>query len=93
MSSNQAKNEVEVMVLTDLATICRKLAENSTVPERLRERAGEFVREYESLLPERGKGNATIHFQAENLLIKIARFLPRILELQPVPADSSRLEP
>jgi len=93
MSSNQAKNEVEVMVLSDLAAICKKIAENSTVPEKLREQASAFAREYDSLVPHRGKGNASVHYQAENLLIRMARFLPRILDLQPWPADSSKLEP
>ena len=93
MTSNQAKNEVEVMVLSDLAAICRKIAENSAIPENLRVKASTFVEEYHSLVPHRGKGNAAVHYQAENLLIRIARFLPRIFELQPWPADSSRLEP
>ena len=91
MTSNQAKNEVEVMVLSDLAAICKKLAGNSAVPERLREQASEFAKEYDSLMPHKGKGDAAIHFQAESLLIRITRFLPRILELQPWPADTSNL--
>ena len=93
MTSNQAKNEVEGMVLSDLAAICKKIAENSAVPEKLRVKAGEFVEEYDSLVPHRGKGNANVHYQAESLLIRMARFIPRILDLEPWPADSSRLEP
>ena len=92
MASNQAKNEVEVMVLSDLAAICRKLTENSAVPKMLGDRAGELVREFDVLVQYRGKGDARAHFQAESLLIKIARFLPRILELETWPADSSRFE-
>jgi hypothetical protein len=92
MNTNQAKNEVEVMVLSDLAAICKKLTENSAVPKTLRDRAGEFVEEFNSLVPYRGKGDAKVHLQAENLLIKIARFLARMVELQTWPADSSHLD-
>jgi hypothetical protein len=93
VASNQAKNEVEVMVLSDLAAICKKVAENSAVPENLRVQFDSFAKEYDSLVPQRGKGNASVHYQAENLLIRISRFLPRILDLQTWPADSSKLEP
>jgi len=58
MTSNEAKNEMEVMVLTDLAGICRKLAENSALTERLRVQARQFVEEFDSLLPVRGKDNS-----------------------------------
>jgi hypothetical protein len=91
MTSNQAKNEVEVMVLSDLAAICKKLADNSDVPEKLRTQAGELVKEYDSLVPHRGMGNAVMHFHGESLLVRMARFLPRILDLQPWPEDSTNL--
>jgi hypothetical protein len=58
MDSNQAKNEVQVMVLSDLAAICQKLAAISAVPEKLRERAGDLFKEFNSLVPYRGKGDA-----------------------------------
>ena len=80
------KNEVEVMVLTDLAAICKKLAENVAIPEELRVRARQFVEEFDSLLPHRGKGNAFQHSNGEELLIKIARFLPKILEIEARPS-------
>jgi hypothetical protein len=92
MTANQAKNEVEVMVLSDLAAICKKLAENSAVPKTLRDRAGDFAEEFKLLVPYQGKGDARVHLQAENLLIKIARFLARITELQTWPADSSHFD-
>jgi hypothetical protein len=91
MTSNQAKNEVETMVLSDLAAICKKLSENSAVPDRLRARADEFVKEFNSLVPYRGIGDATVHFQGESLLIRMARFLPRILELEAWPSNSVNL--
>jgi len=92
MTSNESKNEVEVMVLSDLAAICRKLAENSIVPETLRAPAREFVAEFDWLVQFRDKGTATEHYYGEMLLTKIARFLPRIVELQAWPADSSNLD-
>jgi hypothetical protein len=86
MTSNESKNEMLVMVVTDLAAICQKLAENSAVPEDLRVQARRFGEEFNSLLPYRGKGDAAQHVQGEQLLVKIARFLPRVLEINAEPA-------
>ena len=80
MTSNESKNEMLVMVLIDLAAICKKLAENSGVPEELQVQARQFVEEFDSLAPYRGKGTAGQHFEGEELIAKIARFLPRVLE-------------
>jgi len=88
MTSNEARNEVKAMVLIDLAAICRKLAEDSIVPDALRAEARELVEKFDSLLPARGKGTPSQHAQGEALLAKMARFLPRILEVQSWPADS-----
>ena len=61
------KNEMEVMVLTDLAAICNKLADNSELPEYLRERAREFVEEFDSLVSFLGgKDTAIKHARANN---------------------------
>lgn len=86
MTSNESKNEMLVMVLTDLAAICQKLAENSALPEELRGQAGRFVVEFNSLSPYRGRGTASQHFEAEQLIETIARFLPRVLEVRAEPA-------
>ena len=73
-----SKAEVEVMIVSDLAALCEKLSKEPTVPEKLRRKALGFVEEYSSLLPDRGKGTRAQHFQAEELLVRIARFLPDI---------------
>ena len=88
MTSNDAKNEMLVMVLTDLAGICKKLIENSAVPENLRVKAREFGEEFDTLAPHRGKATPAIHAQAEHLLIQIARFLPRVVEVQAMPSSA-----
>jgi len=90
MSSNESKNEMLVMVLIDLAAICEKLSENSAVPEHLRVKARQLVEEFNLLLPHRGKGTEVHHFQGEKLLEKIARFLPRVLEVQAEPTVVTR---
>jgi hypothetical protein len=36
--------------------------------------------EFDSLLPDRGKGTPAQHAQAETLVIRIARFLPKVVE-------------
>ena len=88
MDSNQARNELKVMVVTDLAAICKKLAESPIVPDNLRAAASEFVEEFNALLPARGKGTPIEHTQGEALLIRMARFLPRIVEIHTLPADT-----
>lgn len=90
MTTMEAKNEMLVMVLTDLAGICKKLAESSAVPEKLRVEARKFGEEFDLLSPYRGKGTAAQHAQGEQLLAKIARFLPRVLEVQAAPAIVAR---
>jgi len=91
MTSGEARNAIKVMVLSDLGAICQKLAERSAVPPSLREQAAQMVEEFNTLLPDRGKGTAPEHFMGEQLLIQMARFLPRIVEVQSWPADSSKL--
>lgn len=90
MSSNEAKNEMLVMVLVDLAAICQKLTENSAVPEHLRVKARQLVEEFNLLLPHRGKGTEVHHFHGEKLLEKMARFLPNVLEVRAEPAVVTR---
>jgi hypothetical protein len=91
MDINAAKNEIKVMVVMDLAAICKKLAENSVVPNSLRVQARELLDEFDSLLPARGKGTPSEHAQGEVLLVKMARFLTRVIEIHSWPADSAGL--
>jgi hypothetical protein len=53
VTSNESKNEMSVMVLTDLAATCQKLAENSAVPEELRVQARRFARSSTTVEPDR----------------------------------------
>ena len=82
MASNDAKNEMLLIVLTDLAGIWKKLAENSAVPENLRLQAREFGAEFDALAQYRGKGAEVAHFMGETLFVQMARALPRLLEIQ-----------
>jgi hypothetical protein len=75
-----SQDKVKDMVLSGLAAICKKLAEEPAVLEELRLRAGEFVAEYNSLLEDKGRSTNPEHFEGEDLLIRIARFLPRIAD-------------
>jgi hypothetical protein len=81
MDTDAARNQVKVMVVIDLAAICWKLAENSAVPDDLRAEARELLEEFEELLPSRGRGTLSEQSQGEFLLAKMARFLPRIIEV------------
>ena len=75
-----SRDDVEVMILTDLAALCKKLAEDPIVPEKLRAQALGFAEEYNLLLPDLGKCDRRLHFEAGRLLIQITRFLPNIPE-------------
>lgn len=80
MSTNQAKNELLVSVLFDLAGICKKLAANPVVPEKFRAEASGFVEEFNALLPAHGKATPAQHAQGEMLLAKMARLLPSVID-------------
>lgn len=86
MVTKESKNEMLVMVLTDQAAICQKLVDNSAVPEGLRVQARDLEGEFNSLLPVRGKGTAAQHYEGEQLIIRITRFLPRVIEVRAEPA-------
>ena len=70
MISNDEKNEMLVTVLTDLAEICTKLANNPVLSNELRIQARQFREAYDCLVP---KGNFAQHLMGEELIVKIAR--------------------
>jgi hypothetical protein len=88
MKSSEWKNEMLVMVLTDLAAICQKLADNSLLPEELRVQARELIAEFNFFLPFRGKATPSQFCAAEVLLLRIAQFIPRVLEVQAEPRSN-----
>jgi hypothetical protein len=88
MDENEARNAIKVTVLSDLSAICKKVADDPVVPDDLRARAGALVDEFNELAKVRGRGNAAEHAEGEALLTRMARFLPRINELQSTPADA-----
>lgn len=92
MTSNESKNEMLVMVLMNLGELCRSLAENPAVPAELRTQAQRFAEEFDSLLPYRRIGTPAQHAQGEKLLIRIARFLPRLVDVGAQPASPSTQE-
>ena len=84
-TTNAAKNEMKIMVLSDLAALCKKLADNPAITEEMRAKARQFVAEYNLLAPYRGKGNHLQHFHGERLITQIARFLDSVLEIKSYP--------
>jgi hypothetical protein len=91
MDTNVARNELKVMVVMDLAAICKKVADNPAVPDDLREEARELIEEFDYLLPFRGRGDPGQHEWGETLLVKMARFLPKMNQIQSWPADARKL--
>jgi hypothetical protein len=75
-----SRDDVELMILSDLAALCKKLAHNPIVPERVRAEALGFVENYNSLRPYEGTGSRPIHFDTEGLVIQITRFLPNVTQ-------------
>lgn len=86
LAIHASRNEAKAMVLVDLAEICRKISDHPAFPDDMREQASNYVKQYEFLLPARGKGTADEHYWGETLLIQITDFLPKILELHSWPA-------
>ena len=80
MASLQEKYEMKLMVLTDLAAVCKKLSDSSAITEDQRLQVRQFVEEYDRLLPFYGEGNPKKVFEGHKLLIRIARFLPYVVE-------------
>jgi hypothetical protein len=72
-----SRDDVELMILSDLSALCKKLAENPVVPKKLRSEALGCVDDYNSLLPYRGTDREA-HFEREQLVFRITAFLPNI---------------
>jgi hypothetical protein len=87
---NAESNELKAMVVGDLAAICKKVAENSAVPDGLRVTARGMVEEYESLLPTHGRHNLKEHIEGENLLIRMAHFLTELAQTPSSPSEPSK---
>ena len=88
MDLNEARNAMKVGVLSDLSVICKRLADDPAVPDDLRARAREMVEEFDVLAEDRGRGNPIEHFEGETLLIRMARFLPSLVEVRTTPEDA-----
>jgi hypothetical protein len=80
MSSQEAKNDLEVMVLMGLAEIWKKVAEHPAATEEVRAQALELIEKFNELLPVRGKGTRHEHYGGEQLLTRMARSLPHVLD-------------
>jgi hypothetical protein len=71
MASDEAIKEMKAMVASDLAAICKKVAENSAVPNYLRAKSRSMVQAFEA------QGDPML---GEDLLIKMALFLPQLAD-------------
>ena len=71
--------DVKLMALSDLAELCKKLAEEPALTKNLCLKAQEFARKYDSL-PSRGANTGAERYEEETLLIEIARFLPDVAQ-------------
>jgi hypothetical protein len=71
---------MKLMVLTDLAAVCKKLIYSSAITEDQRLQVRQFVEEYDLLLPFYAEGIPEKVFEAHKLMIRMARFLPYLVE-------------
>jgi hypothetical protein len=88
MGANEARNAMKEMVLRDLNAICKKLADDPVVPDGLRAEAREMVAEFNADAQGLVRGNAAEHYWGAELMVRMARFLPRVLEVHSTPADA-----
>jgi hypothetical protein len=79
MTSTKSKDDILRMLLEDLAGICKKLADNSAVPDQIGTRARQLGQEFDTLVPYYGHSTPAQRAQGEELLFKITRFLPSVL--------------
>jgi hypothetical protein len=75
-----SRDEVEMMILSDLAAICTKLADNPIVPGELPARLQAFIGEYDSLLPNQGTRSA--HFSSRTPVNSDIAILAQNMRLQ-----------
>ena len=80
MPSDESIMEMKAMIASDLAAICKKVAENSAVPNYLRAKSRTMVQAFEA----RGISNPMLD---GDLLIKMALFLPQVADDQSWFAD------
>ncbi len=80
MASQQEKLEMKLMILAALAAVCQRLSDSSAITEDQRVQVRQFVAEYHLLLPFYGEGIPEKIFEAHKLLIRMARFLPNVVE-------------
>ena len=79
MKTLESDDDLQLIVLADLAAICERLAENVTIPRLLREKSGQLLEEFNALTSSDGELTAFQHFKAQALLFRITRFLPDVL--------------
>jgi hypothetical protein len=88
MDVNEARNAMKSRVLSELSAICKGLADDPAVPDDLRARARAMVEEFNEYIGDRDRDNAAGHFERGELLIRMARFLPDVIEVRTTPLDS-----
>ena len=86
MGLNEARNAMQFRVLSELAAIWRKLADDPAAPKDLRAQAQEMVEEFDHVVELRDP-DATEHFESEELLVRMARHLPMVAEVHTTPED------
>jgi hypothetical protein len=85
MDVNEARNAMKTWVLSDLSAILKKLADDPAAPDDLRARARETVEEFNEYVGDRHRDDAALHFARGELLIKMARLLPSVVEVRTTP--------
>jgi hypothetical protein len=84
MDFDKARNKMQGIVESDLAAICKKVADNSDLPDHLRAKSRDLVQEFEAYSKNAAKDDSIRpeikREVGEALLVKMARFLPELTE-------------
>jgi hypothetical protein len=72
--------EIALIVMNGMADICKKLAENQKTPIKIRTEATKLVEEFEVAAPHRGELNPDAQYLRQDLIDRMAKLMPRILE-------------
>jgi hypothetical protein len=85
MDANEARNAMKTWVLNDLSAILKKLADDPGAPDDLRAQARETVEEFNEYMGDGHRDDATGHLVRGELLARMARFLPSVVEVRTTP--------
>ena len=80
MTVHPKMTEIALIVMNGMADICKKLSENQETPTKIRTEAARLVKEFEVAAPHRGELNPDAQLLRQDLIDRMAKLMPQILD-------------